>query len=129
MNTRKPPGYSNSQETVKKVQNGRTATLTGVNEGKVGAGAVAVSMLLYTVARLGLVAAIAAIIFGIGWLVGVDVPLFVAAVFGVLIALPLGMFLFKPLRLRLNGQIAALDSERRQRHEDLQSRLNANDDN
>lgn len=81
------------------------------------------SVALYTIARLGLVVVIAAIIVGIGKLAGVDVPYLVAAVFGVLIALPLGMVLFKSLRLRVNAQISAIDAGRRSRHEDLQARL------
>lgn len=100
----------------------------GVNEQKVSGTDVAVSMVLYTGARLVLVVVIAAIIVGAGALFGVQIPVFVAAVFGVLIALPLGMFLFKSLRLRLNGQISALDADRRRRHEELQSRLRGSGD-
>ncbi len=58
-----------------------------------------------------------------GKLVGVDVPFLVAAVFGVLIALPLGMYLFKSLRLKVNSEISAIEADRRARHDDLQSRL------
>ena len=93
----------------------------------VGMGDLVVSILLYTVARLLLVVVVAAIIMGIGALAGVTVPLLVAAVFGVLIALPLGMVLFKKLRVRVNTQIAAVDSERRRKHEDLQTRLRGAD--
>lgn len=85
---------------------------------------VAWSVLLYTVARLGLVVVLAFVIFGIGLLVGVMIPPVVAAVFAVLIALPLGMFAFKGLRLRVNTQIAALEEERKRRREDLRSRMN-----
>ncbi|WP_331852582.1 DUF4229 domain-containing protein [Gordonia insulae] len=90
-------------------------------------GSVALSVALYTLARLALVVVVAAIIMGVGALVGVEVPLLVAAVFGVLIALPLGMVMFKSLRLRVNGQIAAVDAARKQRHDDLQSRLRGSD--
>ncbi|WP_059035552.1 DUF4229 domain-containing protein [Gordonia desulfuricans] len=89
----------------------------------VGAGDLTLSIALYTVARLVLVVALAAIIWGVGKLAGVDVPVLVAAVFGVLIALPLGMVVFKKLRVRVNNQIAIVDGQRRARHEDLQSRL------
>ncbi|MFW0795259.1 DUF4229 domain-containing protein [Gordonia sp. CPCC 205515] len=92
-------------------------------ENKVTGANVAVSVALYTVARLLLVVVIAAVIMGVAGLFGVSVPLLVAAVFGVLIALPLGMVVFKPLRLRVNRQIAAVDEDRRKRHDDLQSRL------
>jgi xanthine/uracil permease len=87
------------------------------------AGSLALAVALYTVARLALVVVLAAIIWGIGKLAGVDVPILVAAVFGVLIALPLGMVVFKSLRLRVNEQIAAVDEQRRRRHDDLQTRL------
>ncbi|MGW0036304.1 DUF4229 domain-containing protein [Gordonia sp. NPDC003376] len=100
--------------------------MEGVSEEQkehVGAGDLALSIALYTVARLVLVVALAAIIWGVGKLAGVDVPLLVAAVFGVLIALPLGMVVFKKLRVRVNNQIAVVDGQRRARHEDLQSRL------
>lgn len=86
-------------------------------------GSLALALLAYTFARLALVVVVAAIIVFGARLVGVDVPLYVAAVFGVLIALPLGMVAFKSLRLRVNRQIAALDRDRKRRHDDLQSRL------
>ncbi|WLP93041.1 DUF4229 domain-containing protein [Gordonia sp. NB41Y] len=100
--------------------------MEGVSEEQkehVGAGDLTLSIALYTVARLVLVVALAAIIWGVGKLAGVDVPLLVAAVFGVLIALPMGMVVFKKLRVRVNNQIAIVDGQRRARHEDLQSRL------
>nr|WP_202926940.1 DUF4229 domain-containing protein [Gordonia desulfuricans] len=100
--------------------------MEGVSEEQkehVGAGDLTLSIALYTVARLVLVVALAAIIWGVGKLAGVDVPVLVAAVFGVLIALPLGMVVFKKLRVRVNNQIAIVDGQRRARHEDLQSRL------
>ncbi|MEE4025418.1 DUF4229 domain-containing protein [Gordonia sp. PKS22-38] len=92
------------------------------------AGGVALWLALYTLARLALVVVVAALIMGIGALAGVEVPLLVAAVFGVLIALPLGLVLFKKIRLRVNGQIAAVDSARQKRHDDLQSRLRGKSD-
>ena len=82
---------------------------------------------LYTAARLALVVVLAAIIFFVGKLFGVDVPVLVAAVFGVLIALPLGMVAFKSMRLRVNDQIARIDADRAARHADLQSRLRGDD--
>ena len=105
---------------------GRASIVGWVSEEQqkqVGAGSLAYSIGLYTIARLGLVVVIAAIIIGIGKLAGVNVPTLVAAVFGVLIALPLGMVLFKKLRLRVNAQISAVDAQRRSRHDDLQAKL------
>ncbi|MGC4934379.1 DUF4229 domain-containing protein [Gordonia sp. DT30] len=94
---------------------------------QVGVGALVVSIGLYTLARLVLVVVVAAIIVGVGKLAGVNVPVLVAAVFGVLIALPLGMMLFKSLRTRVNTQISTVDAQRRRRHEELQSRLRGSD--
>ena len=92
------------------------------------AGSVALSVALYTLARLALVIIVAAIIMGVGALFGVEVPLLVAAVLGLMIALPLGLVLFKSLRLRVNRQIAAVDDSRKKRHDDLQSRLRGQSD-
>lgn len=83
------------------------------------------ALVLYTLARLALVAALAAVIYFVGGLF-VQVPVIVAAMFGILIALPLGMVLFKPLRLRVNAQVAAIDAQRQQRRDDLESRLRGN---
>ncbi|EON33258.1 hypothetical protein GTC6_07836 [Gordonia terrae C-6] len=83
----------------------------------------AVALFAYTFARLLLVAAVVVIIMVGGRLVDVEVPFLVAAVFGVLIALPLGMVLFKTLRLKVNSEIAALEAGRRSKHDDLQARL------
>ncbi|MGB3697134.1 MAG: DUF4229 domain-containing protein [Gordonia sp. (in: high G+C Gram-positive bacteria)] len=86
-----------------------------------------VAVLLYSLARLALVVVLAAaIVFG-AKAVGVEVPLLVAAVFGVLIALPLGLVLFKSLRLRVNDQIAQVDARRSQQRDDLQARLRGED--
>ncbi len=52
-----------------------------------------------------------------------DVPILVAAIFAVIIALPLGMVAFKSLRLRVNAAIAEVDEDRRRKREALQSRL------
>ena len=83
----------------------------------------AIALFAYTFARLLLVAAVVVIIMVGGRLVDVEVPFLVAAVFGVLIALPLGMVLFKTLRLKVNSEIAALEAGRRSKHDDLQARL------
>lgn len=91
-------------------------------------GTLVVAVLMYTAARLILVVALAAVIYFVGKLVGVDVPVLVAAVFGVLIALPLGMVLFKTLRLRVNDQIARVDAERSARQADIKSRLRGGDE-
>lgn len=83
---------------------------------------------LYTLVRMGLVVIVAAIIFYIGKAAGVTVPLLAAALFGVVIALPLGMFLFKTIRLKVNEQISLVDADRAARKGDLHARLRGDED-
>ena len=87
----------------------------------------AVNIALYTGARMLLVLVIAAVIFGAGFAVGVQVPILVAAVFGVLISLPLSLVMFKNLRIRVNESIAEVDADRRAARADLQSKLRGED--
>jgi hypothetical protein len=78
----------------------------------------------YVVARLLLVVALTAVIFGVGRLLGVrDFPLVVALLFAMVVALPLGIWLFAPLRRRAAAGIAVLDERRRKDREQLQARL------
>ncbi|GFG52583.1 membrane protein [Mycolicibacterium agri] len=75
-------------------------------------------------ARLLLVVALTAVIFGGGRLLGIrDFPLVVALLFAIVIALPLGIWLFAPLRRRATASIAAFDERRRREREQLRSRL------
>lgn len=83
---------------------------------------------LYSVVRLGLIVVIAAIIIGVALLFGVKVPILVAAIFGVLIAVPIGMVGFKSLRSKVNAQISELDAQRAARRSDLQARLRGDDE-
>ncbi|MEE9244289.1 MAG: DUF4229 domain-containing protein, partial [Mycobacterium sp.] len=56
-------------------------------------------VLAYVAARLALVAVVTAVILAAGYLLGVqDFPVVVALLFGIVIALPLGIWLFAPLR-------------------------------
>ncbi len=56
-------------------------------------------MLAYALARLLLVAVLTAVIFGGAHLLGVrDFPLVIALLFAIVIALPLGIWIFAPLR-------------------------------
>jgi Protein of unknown function (DUF4229) len=83
-----------------------------------------VDVLIYTLARLLLVAALTAVILGAGHLLGVrDFPVVVAILFALVIALPLGIWLFAPLRRRATSSIAVFDQRRRQDREQLQARL------
>jgi uncharacterized protein DUF4229 len=79
---------------------------------------------IYVLARLLLVVALTAVIYGVGHVLGVrDFPLVVALLFAMVIALPLGIWLFAPLRRRATASIAVLDERRRKDREQLQARL------
>jgi hypothetical protein len=85
-------------------------------------------VLAYALARLLLVVALTAVIFGAGHLLGVrDFPLVVALLFAIVIALPLGIWIFAPLRRRATASIAAVDERRRKDREQLQARLRGED--
>ncbi|HZQ32269.1 MAG TPA: DUF4229 domain-containing protein [Mycobacterium sp.] len=79
---------------------------------------------IYALARLVLAAALAALIYGIARAAGVDdFPIYVAVAFAIVIALPLGIWVFTPLRRRATASIAAFDERRRRDREQLQARL------
>ena len=79
---------------------------------------------VYAAARLLLVAGLAALIYGIARVAGVDdFPVYIALAFAIVIALPLGIWVFTPLRLRATASIAAFDERRRRDREQLQARL------
>lgn len=81
-------------------------------------------ILAYTVARLILVVALTAVIFFGAHLVGVaDFPLVVAVLFAIVIALPLGIWMFGSLRRRATAGIAAVDERRCGDREELRARL------
>ncbi len=86
-------------------------------------GAVA-DILLYAAARLILVAALAAAIYGVAWLLGVHgFPVIVALLFALVIAMPLGMWLFAPLRRRATTGLEAATERRRRDRAQLRARL------
>lgn len=81
-------------------------------------------VLVYVGARLALVVVITAVILGVGHLVGVrEFPVAVALLFAIVVALPLGIWLFAPLRRRANESIATMEARRRRDREQLQARL------
>ena len=83
-----------------------------------------VDVLAYTLARLLLVVVLTAAIFGGAHLLGIrDFPLVIALLFALVIALPLGIWIFAPLRKRATASISAVDERRRQDREQLQARL------
>ncbi len=87
-------------------------------------GRAVVSVVLYVVARLALVAVLAAVIYGIGRLLGVhEFPLTVAVLFALIIAMPLGIWLFGPLRRRATAGLEVATERRRRDREQLRARL------
>jgi hypothetical protein len=81
-------------------------------------------VLVYVAARLLLVAVLTAVIFIAGHLLGVrDFPVVVALLFAFVLALPLGIWMFAPLRRRATASIAVFDERRRKDREQLQARL------
>jgi len=93
------------------------------NQAGSGTGRLVRDIVVYTLARLGLVAALAAAIFYVAQLIGVQVPVAVALLFAIVIALPLGIWLLAPLRRRATAGIADADERRRRDREQLEARL------
>ncbi|UAK33439.1 DUF4229 domain-containing protein [Nocardia asteroides] len=81
------------------------------------------NLALYTVARLGLVVVLTAVIMLAARLVSVDIPVVVAALFALIIAMPLSLTLFKRLRAKVNEDIALVDERRRRDKAELRARL------
>ncbi|ANI93314.1 DUF4229 domain-containing protein [Dietzia timorensis] len=82
------------------------------------------NLLLFTLARIAIVLVLVAIIEGIGYLVlGQPVPLLVAGLIAIILALPISTFALRGWSRRINEDIAAVDSGRRTRKEDLRRRM------
>lgn len=95
-----------------------------MSNGQSSAGRAALSVLLYTAARLALVAALAVVIYWAARLLGVhDFPLVVAVLFALVIAMPLGIWLFSPLRRRATAGLEVATERRRRDREQLRARL------
>jgi Na+-driven multidrug efflux pump len=95
-----------------------------VPNGQSSAGRAIASVFLYVIARLALVAALAAVIYGLGRALGVhEFPIVVALLFALVIAMPLGIWLFAPLRRRANAGLEQVTARRRRDREQLQARL------
>lgn len=87
-----------------------------------------VDVALYSAARFLLVAVITAIIYAVARLSGLtEFPLVVAALFGLIIAMPLGVWVFSPLRRRANEALAAAGERRRAERSSLRARLRGPD--
>jgi hypothetical protein len=72
---------------------------------------------------LGLVVVLTAVIVLAARLVSVEIPLVVAALFALIIAMPLSLTLFKRLRVKVNEDIALVDERRRRDKAELRARL------
>ncbi len=85
---------------------------------------VVVDVSLYAVARLLLAVVLTGVIYGIAHLLGVaQFPVVVAALFALVTAMPLGIWVFSPLRRRATASLAAAGGRRRREREQLRARL------
>ncbi|GAB7144896.1 DUF4229 domain-containing protein [Mycobacterium riyadhense] len=83
-----------------------------------------IDVLVYTLARLLLVVVVSGAIYGVARLVGLtEFPVVVAVLFALIIAMPLGIWLFGPLRRRATAALAAAGERRRREREQLRARL------
>lgn len=81
-------------------------------------------VVLYVAARLLLLAIVAAAIYGVARLIGVpDFPPVIAAMGGLIVSMPLGMWMFGPLRRRATATISVAGERRRQERDQLRARL------
>ncbi len=95
-----------------------------MSNGQSSVGRAVASVVLYAVARLALVGALTAAIYGIGRALGVhEFPIVVALLFALIIAMPLGMWLFAPLRRRATAGLEEATARRRRDREQLRARL------
>ncbi|MEO8816266.1 MAG: DUF4229 domain-containing protein [Mycobacterium sp.] len=91
---------------------------------RVSLGRAAIDILWYAAARLLLLIVLAAAIYWLGLLLGLDdFPPIVAVLLALVVSLPLGMWVFRPLRRRATASMALLGERRRQDREQLQARL------
>lgn len=87
-------------------------------------GRAVVDVAVYSAARLALVVALTAVIYGLGRLLGLsDFPPIIAAMLALIVALPLGMWIFTPLRKRATDSLTVAGERRRREREQLQARL------
>jgi hypothetical protein len=84
---------------------------------------VVIDVAAYLFARLGLAAVLAVVVYVAGRLITVDFPLTVAVLFAIVLAFPLGIWVFAPLRRRATASIADFDERRQRDRADLRARL------
>ena len=81
-------------------------------------------VVVYTAARLLLAVVLTAVIYGVARLAGItQFPLVVAALSALVIAMPLGIWVFGRLRRRATAALAISGERRRREREVLQARL------
>ncbi|TXI56565.1 MAG: DUF4229 domain-containing protein [Mycolicibacter arupensis] len=81
-------------------------------------------MAVYTAARLALLVVLTGVIYGVGRLLGLtDFPPIIAAMLALIVALPLGMWVFTPLRQRATASLTVAGERRRRERDELQARL------
>ncbi len=78
---------------------------------------------LYSTFRVALVVVLTAAIYYLGCLVTDQMPLVVALLFAIIIALPVSMVSARTLRHRVNANVAVLGAARRERRDDFRKRL------
>lgn len=84
----------------------------------------AVDVALYAAARLALLMVLTAVIYGLARLLGLrDFPPVIAAMLALIVALPLGMWIYAPLRRRATSSLTVAGERRRQARAQLQARL------
>lgn len=97
--------------------------------GRARAGRAVVDVAVYAAARLALVVVLSAVIYGAGRLLGLsDFPPIIAMLLALIVALPLGMWVFAPLRRRATASLAVAGERRRREREQLQARLRGESD-
>lgn len=83
-----------------------------------------VNVLVYALARIILAAVLTVAILLVGHLVGLrDFPVTIAIALALVVALPLGMWVFAPLRIRATASVAEVSERRRAERDQLQARL------
>jgi hypothetical protein len=106
------------------VSEGPSDNSTGDNAAERTRDRVVVDVLLYAGARLLLAVVLTGVIFLAAQLLGVTpFPVVVAALFALIIAMPLGIWVFAPLRRRATASLALAGERRRTEREQLQARL------
>ncbi|BBY22904.1 hypothetical protein MSTO_31090 [Mycobacterium stomatepiae] len=83
-----------------------------------------VDVLLYAVARLLLAVVLTGVIYLAAHALGIkQFPVVVAALFALIIAMPLGIWVFAPLRRRATAALAVSGERRRAERDQLRARL------